>query len=215
MLKYFSIITVVAILIVLFIYSAPIDYILSSVPYDSLSHKFYGETHLWCKIIYQAVPVIVILIVLMCFVLLIFGYKLPFARSETNRFAVIILLSLIIGPGLISNMLLKDNWGRPRPYQVIRDKQHFLPFYQADFKNHKSNSFPSGHATIGFFMGVPLLLLKRRKQAIVLSVLAGGLIGLVRILQGGHYLSDVIFSGIIVWVTAALVLYLYDKIIKA
>ena len=57
------------------------------------------------------------------------------------------------------------------------------------------------------------MALRRRKQALLVSLIGGGLVGLVRVLQGGHYVSDVVASGIIVWTCAELVLYLYNKFI--
>ena len=213
-LKCVSLISVLITFVVFTIYSASVDTYMSVLTYDKFTAHFYGEVHLWCTMIYKAIPITVIAIVAVSLLLLIFKKKLPFSIYKTKRFAIVVLLSLIIGPGLVCNSLLKDNWGRPRPYQVIRDKHEFRPFYKPDFGESHYNSFPSGHATIGFFLGVPFLALGRRRKGLVVAVIGGGIVGLVRILQGGHYLSDVIFAGIFVWGVAELVVYLYDKFFK-
>ena len=109
---------------------------------------------------------------------------------------------------------MKDNWGRPRPYQVLRDNEEFRPMYSPNFGDSADNSFPCGHATIGFFIGVPFLVCGRRRRGLAVSIIGGGFIGFIRILQGGHYLTDVIFSGIIIWLSAELVVYMYDKFVK-
>lgn len=42
----------------------------------------------------------------------------------------------------------------------------------------------------------------RRKRLLAVSILAGSAIGLVRVVEGGHFLSDVIFSGLFVYFAA-------------
>jgi len=46
----------------------------------------------------------------------------------------------------------------------------------------------------------------RRRAGIAVALALGALLGLMRMLQGGHFLSDVIFSGIVV---SATVLFLH------
>jgi lipid A 4'-phosphatase len=58
---------------------------------------------------------------------------------------------------------------------------------------------------------VPILAINRRKFGILISILFGTIIGMVRILQGGHFFSDVLFAGIIVWFVAELVHYLFKN----
>ncbi len=127
------------------------------------------------------------------------------------RFGIMTYLALILGPGLIVNVIFKDHWGRPRPYQVLRDGKEFLPFWQPNFSAPKDNSFPSGHTAIGFFIGVPFLFLRKRKTAVALSLIGGTIVGTVRILQGGHYPSDVIFAGLFVWLIAIVVVYIVPR----
>ncbi len=184
-----------------------IDYFISTLCFNANTKIFYGETHLWCKLIYYLVPILVTLTVAITIILLIITIISDKFKPQLKKQLIIILLSLAIGPGLIVNTILKNTWGRPRPYQVLRDGAKFHQFYQVDLFNKQNNSFPSGHASIGFFLGSILLIFKRHKSAIAIMVLLGGIIGLVRILQGGHYLSDVIFSGIIVWSVTSILIY--------
>ncbi len=205
----------ISIFCVFIAFSGKIDAYLAFLPYDVISNKFYGETHLWCKVVYFLVPVIVVLIIIFSLFILFFYKKLNLTFFMAKRFTIIILLSLSIGPGLITNAIFKDNWGRPRPYQVIRDGAEFRPVYRPDFGASQNNSFPCGHATVGFFLGIPLLVIGRRKCALITSFIGGAFVGLVRFLQGGHYLTDIIFSGIIVWMVAEIIIYVYDKYLKA
>jgi lipid A 4'-phosphatase len=118
-----------------------------------------------------------------------------------------LLLSLAIGPGLVTNTLLKDHWGRPRPEQ-IRDfggHAHYVAPLVPSTQCKRNCSFPSGHAAAGFWLISGAWLWPRRRRTWWLAGCAlGGIIGLVRIAQGGHFLSDVLGALAIVWLTDAL-----------
>lgn len=201
-----------SILLVISYFLNLLDSSIALLPYDYKTKLFYGETHLWCKFIYYSVPIIVaIMIVILLITILFFDLlknKINISFISKKQI-IIILISLIIGPGILVNNIFKDNWGRPRPYQVIRDKELYRAFYQPNFGAKYDNSFPSGHASVGFFLGVPLLVFGRRKLAAIISIMAGSLIGLVRILQGGHFFSDVLFAGIIIWFSAWYINYFF------
>ena len=190
-----------------------LDCIIASLPYNTSAHKFYGELSVWCRVIYNMVPIITILMVVG--LLALWLTKNNFHNPhQIKKFVIITTLSLVIGPGLIVNVGLKNHWGRPRPYQVLRDNKIYKPFYMPSFNNHEDNSFPSGHAAIGFFLGMPLIILKRKRIGFTVSIIGGSLIGMVRILQGGHYLSDVIFSGIVVISTTCFLVHISNKFYK-
>jgi lipid A 4'-phosphatase len=50
---------------------------------------------------------------------------------------------------------------------------------------------------------------------VVLGMVLGSLAGLVRIAQGGHFLSDVVFAGVFMAMTAALLQLLFETIQSA
>jgi len=120
------------------------------------------------------------------------------------------LLVLFIGPGLVVNGLLKTCWGRPRPTQITEfggDKEFVNAGLFGD-AGHNS-SFPCGHASIAFYAIVPAFhFLKQKKKKLAITfftfgTLFGAFVGTARILQGGHFLSDVFWSAGIVYLTAA------------
>lgn len=114
-------------------------------------------------------------------------------------------ITLLVGPGLIVNGVLKPYVGRPRPYQTT-DFGGDKPFAYAAASSVGNNSFPSGHASMGFYFMTPALLLYRRRPRIAAAVLAvggtyGALIGFARIAQGAHFASDILGSAFIVYTT--------------
>lgn len=110
-------------------------------------------------------------------------------------------LVLITGPGLIANTLLKDNWARPRPMHVVEfgGPAQFTPVLARSGTCERNCSFISGEASSIFAIGFAIALLMRRRRTVWLAgaVLGGAAIGLIRIGEGGHFLSDVVFAGVI------------------
>jgi lipid A 4'-phosphatase len=127
-------------------------------------------------------------------------------QRRGRRVAIYLLLSLIVGPGLVVNTALKDNWGRARPSQVMEfgGTKSFTPAPLPAGQCSKNCSFVAGDPAMGFwFLSLAFLLPPpRRWLAEAGAVALGAFFGLARIAQGGHFLSDVIFCGFAVAATA-------------
>jgi lipid A 4'-phosphatase len=123
------------------------------------------------------------------------------------RAAVFLLLALALGPGLLVNTALKDHWGRARPSQVTEygGTRHFTPALLPSDQCQRNCSFPAGHPAIGFSLVSFAFLLRAprgRRLAVGAAMAAGALIGVARMAQGGHFLSDVVFAGFLVLATS-------------
>lgn len=124
--------------------------------------------------------------------------------------SLFLILLLVLGPGLVVNVLLKDNLGRARPRELVEfgGKYEFSQIWETG-ETGKNSSFPSGHSSAGFYMIAPWFLLRRHRRTQGYAWLIGGagyglLVGVTRILQGGHFLSDVLWAGGIVYITGEL-----------
>lgn len=120
-----------------------------------------------------------------------------------RRQGIVILLSLVLGPGLLANVALKDHWGRPRPRDVIAlgGQMRYVP---APLRRAGGASFPCGHCTVGFLYGAGWWLWRRRRRAravasLAVGVLAGSVLGVERMIAGGHFLSDIVWAALIVF----------------
>lgn len=159
-----------------------------------------GEAPLW-RGLYIYAPIPAILLGVVSLLALLFGFTFP-RLARYRKLAAYFSLTLLIGSGLITNVILKGEWGRPRPKQIEAydgpEKFERLLHYDP---SSEGKSFPCGHATIGYFFlaFVPLLRRRRRYLALALALIFGTLIGVARIVQGGHFTSDVLWAAAVMW----------------
>jgi membrane-associated PAP2 superfamily phosphatase len=131
-----------------------------------------------------------------------------------RRAAWFLVLAMTIGPGLLVNTVFKQNWGRPRPRDVVQlgGEREFLPVWKKGPSPDWGNAFASGHTATAFYIAAPFFLLRRRRRGRALAWLAAGvaygaLMGTARIAQGAHFLSDVVWAGGFVWLTCLALYY--------
>ena len=175
-----------------------------------ISRQFYqpGIGFIWddgglLEFVRAAVPVIILGAFVFAIVLWVAGiwYEQWFWGMTTNR-AIYLMGTLIVGPGLIVESLLKPNWGRARPKELTifgGQADYTPPLWVAD-ECQRNCSFVSGHAAVAFWVSAFGFILppKWRMLGVAGGVTFGALVGWVRIIQGGHFFSDVIYAGIIV-----------------
>lgn len=139
-----------------------------------------------------------------------------------RRAAFCLFFTMAIGSGLLVHAVFKDHWGRPRPKQVIEfgGNLEFRPFYEPNIfgKTEPAKGFPCGHCSTGFYFFSLALILRRIGEyryatlTFFAALFWGGIIGLARMAQGGHFFSDVVMAGLIMWLTALVCdWYFYSK----
>jgi lipid A 4'-phosphatase len=126
-----------------------------------------------------------------------------------DRKALIFLVAAVaLGPGLIVNTIFKNHWGRARPAQITAfgGLHHFTPAPLPAHQCVTNCSFVCGHAALGFSLVAFAFLLPpgpSRRRATAAALAFGAFIGLDRIALGRHFLSDVVFAGLFVYGTTA------------
>ncbi len=123
---------------------------------------------------------------------------------QWRRPAAFLLLTLVVGPGLIVNGVLKDHWGRARPAKAIEfgGPAAFTPAWVVSDQCGRNCSFVCGDASVGFALVAIAFVSRRPRLWWLAGLTAGGALGVMRMAQGGHYLSDVIFAFYAVTLTA-------------
>lgn len=135
-----------------------------------------------------------------------------------RRPAIFVLLTVAVGPGLLINVVFKENWGRPRPRQIEEfhgPKQFVPPLAMGEDKDGKS--FAAGHPSIGFCFFTLWFIWRRRNPRLAwlsfgTALGLGALMGLGRMAAGAHFLSDVLWSGFITFFSAWLLYYFVLRI---
>jgi membrane-associated PAP2 superfamily phosphatase len=125
----------------------------------------------------------------------------------STRAALFLIASLVLGPGLLVNVILKEGWARPRPGMVTEfgGDYRFMPWWDPRGACDSNCSFVSGETSSAVWTTAPAMLLPAPWRYVALG--ASGLYGIafafMRMLTGGHFLSDVIFAaiftGLVIW----------------
>lgn len=145
--------------------------------------------------------------------LLLRALKITFSYALTPRQALYIFLCFALGPGALVHWGVKEIWERPRPRHVVEfgGTEAFQPIYRTGENNGKS--FVSGHTAAAFCFAAFALFHSGRKRALLYgaAVTFGLAAGAGRIMQGGHFLSDTLFAGLLALFVAHL---LYDLMFR-
>ncbi len=180
-----------------------IDIAVSALFFQPEHHTFVLRTHPVGEFVRKTLPVLLFVIAGLAAGLGGFAAwrKRP-VLGVSGRAALFVISALALGPGVIVNVVFKGHWGRPRPSTIAEffGPNHYVPPFLPSDQCLDNCSFPSGHAALGFWVVAFALLAAPgwRRPALWTALAFGALVGVVRIAQGGHFLSDVLVSGIIV-----------------
>lgn len=136
--------------------------------------------------------------------------------SKRNLFGIdgkkvaYLLLVLVLGAGMIVNGVLKEDFGRARPRDIVEfgGSKIFTPAFVVSHECDSNCSFSSGDGA-GAFFALALALALSRRRAVLLSAFAfGAFVSYSRVASGAHFLSDCVVSFFIMLIVAD-VLYYY------
>lgn len=125
-----------------------------------------------------------------------------------------LLVCFTLANGLLVHAILKDNFGRARPSHVVEFEgtKQFTPALLPAQQCPRNCSFVSGDAAVGFvFIALALYARRYRKQWILVTISTGLGLGLLRIMNGSHFISDILYAGVF---TCGTVLLLYRWIVE-
>ena len=183
---------------------------------------FIGKTNDIIRLIFYSIPILSESFAVICvvdFLSMLFKQK-PFDFVSCLRKFIItksfyLLLTLAIGPALIVNYGLKDNFGRARPHQIVEfngEKQFTRAFVISD-QCQKNCSFSSGHAAMAFYFTALAFIARASLFNVIFigGIIFGSLVGYIRIIMGGHFISDVAVSAFIVILVNYMVYLRWEK----
>jgi membrane-associated phospholipid phosphatase len=126
--------------------------------------------------------------------------KTDYARKALFFIAVVLVSGIVVN-------VAKGIIGRFRPIEWLKNGNH--GFDNFSFLEYTANSFPSGHATTAFAIGISLMFLFPKYRMVFL--LFAVTVALSRVALYQHYLSDVMVGAVVGSVTAYV---LYQKMLQ-
>lgn len=132
------------------------------------------------------------------------GLVLSFFK-KTRKFGMSVLFAVLVGT-LLTNIVFKPMFDRPRPYVYYAENPLFMSWYEFAGSHVESDkSFPSGHTTAAFEIGVALFLVLNKKYSWIFPVFSV-FVGLSRIYLMVHYVTDVL-GGVVIGTFAGIMGY--------
>ena len=202
--------TGLALSLLLFTLWPTLDLQVSLAFFDVPNSTFPANKLPWVHAVYVATPWVGrAAFVLCCLGLLYLKIRPQAQRLGLQRRLLAWVLMAVVGLGVVVDWGLKNNVGRPRPeqLQLFGADKPFVPAFQWSTHCNVNCSFVSGHAASGFSLMAWGMWAgwQRRQKFLLMGLVAGAGIGAVRVAQGGHFFSDVVFSGWAVWLTYLLI----------
>lgn len=172
------------------------------------------KEHPFWELVYDLDKLVVIALAAPAVAVLVGSYRWKPAWRPYRIYAVFVVATLLLGPLLLINEVLKNNWGRPRPKHLAEfgGTDGFSPYYVIVGPNRKRRSFASGHAAAGFSLICVYYCLRRRRPrwalvALLTTVGVWAALAYQRMGTGSHFASDVTWAALLTGATAWLVYY--------
>jgi lipid A 4'-phosphatase len=179
----------------------------SALFFDPVAHVFTIGGSPWEQLTRKMARTLITLIALPSFIAIFGKLVLPRRRMVIDgRTALYLVLTLTIGPGLITNTLLKDHWGRMRPIDIVEflGDSRFTPWWDPRGPCPNNCSFVAGEPAGAFWTLAPAAMAPSQWRLLAYggAFVFGLAIGLLRIAAGGHFFTDVVFSGVFMYLVA-------------
>jgi lipid A 4'-phosphatase len=181
-----------------------IDLDIARFAFDPKTNMFGINAQLWVQHTRMAARVLITLLVLPGFIAIIGKLVLPHRPMLIEgRAAIFLIATLALGPGLLTNVVLKDHWHRARPIDVQQfgGTGHFTPWWDPRGDCPDNCSFIAGEPSGAFWTIAPAALAppQLRLAAYAAALVFGAGVGVLRIGAGAHFFSDVMFAGVFMY----------------
>jgi len=192
---------------VIFAIRANFDIDITALFFNPNGRNFPIGGRLWEQHARDAARGLITLIAALPVVAVVGKLMLPHRRMFIGgRTALFLLLTVAIGPGLVANTLLKDHWGRARPIDILTfgGSDRFTPWWDPRGPCPNNCSFIAGEPSGAFWTLAPAAMTPPQWRLLAYggAVVFGSALGVLRIAAGGHFFTDVVFAGVIMYLVA-------------
>jgi lipid A 4'-phosphatase len=181
-----------------------LDLDLAALFYDPATRAFSALNWHWVAHARDAATLLITLLVAPAFFALVGKLVAPRRRMLiAGRAALFLGVTLAFGPGVLANLVLKDHWARMRPVDVTQfgGNESFTPWWDPRGPCPENCSFIAGEPSGAFWTLAPAALAppQWRPLAYAAALLFGAAMGVLRMAGGGHFFSDVVFAGVLMF----------------
>jgi membrane-associated PAP2 superfamily phosphatase len=181
-----------------------LDLDLAALGFDPARHLFVVNAQPWVQHTRSAARILIALLALPAFLAVILKLIWPHRPMLIEaRAALFLIATLALGPGILTNVVLKDHWGRPRPIDVQQfgGDYRFEPWWDPRGDCPNNCSFIAGEPSGAFWTLAPAALAPPPLQGVAFgaALVFGVALGAFRMAAGAHFFSDVVFAGVLMY----------------
>jgi lipid A 4'-phosphatase len=182
-----------------------LDVEIAALFYNPVTHAFAAWYSDRVEHVRDAATLLIALLVAPAF--LAVAGKLVFPQRRMlipGRAALFLIATLALGPGVLTNGILKGHSARMRPVDVVElgGKERFTPWWDPRGTCPENCSFVAGEASGGFWTLAPAALAPPQWRALAYAgaLAFGTAMGILRMAAGAHFFTDVVFAGVLMYV---------------
>lgn len=201
------VLAIAAVVGIVFAVYPQLDLAISALFFDPRTHRFSLSSQFWAQTVRDAASWLIALIVAPAFIAV--GGKLLMPQRRMlieGRAALLLAVTLALGPGVLANEVLKQHWGRMRPSGVVEfgGKYPFTPWWDPSGPCPENCSFIAGEPSGAFWTLTPAALAPSQWRVLAYAgaIVFGVAMGMLRIAAGGHFFTDVVFAGVFMFLLA-------------
>src|SRR5215470_739244 len=181
-----------------------LDLDLAALGFDPARHLFVVNAQPWVQHTRSAARILIALLALPAFLAILLKLIWPHRPMLIEaRAALFLIATLALGPGILTNVVLKDHWGRPRPIDVQQfgGDYRFEPWWDPRGDCPNNCSFIAGEPSGAFWTLAPAALAPPPLQGVAFgaALVFGVALGAFRMAAGAHFFSDVVFAGVLMY----------------
>ncbi len=195
----YSLIGIAALATVISLIGPNIDLALAGLGFDPVTRRFHGHNPYFAMLRDHGMVAVITcgICIALVFTKYLPWWRLPSLRARTATF---LTLSLLLGPGLLVNGILKQHWGRPRPFAVTEfgGPLNFVNWWNPGGACMHNCSFVSGEAATAAWMFGPAMLVPAPWRGIALAAAAlfTAVMSGLRMAVGAHFFTDAVFGAL-------------------
>ncbi|MDH4151217.1 MAG: phosphatase PAP2 family protein [Betaproteobacteria bacterium] len=186
--------------------STDIDRTFSHWFFDPVTQTFpWRHSFLLDSVLHHWVKYAVMLVACITAAMLLFTWIVPALRPQ-RALLLFVVLAMTLAPLTVTT--LKQVTDRPCPWDLVGyggDVPYTHLFSAREPSHARGLCFPAGHAATGFALLAFFFAAHHRRRvtlaraALLAGAVAGFALGMGRVAQGAHFVSHVLWSGLVCW----------------